>query len=502
MTEYYKSKYKKEDIKELWHRKLIDGLKYISNSKFSRILKNSDKYDILNLDRTKSFNEYFLNHSNKKISLRKIEFIEAIELDDLQTAEKQIFKIIKENKFFTIFGRDNKLSASEISKIRDQLNEFKSSYKTWSEGALFSIKNENPRSINDLFESISFRYFKTFDNLLILKLDVTPSKKFFEKLKSIQTNKTVPNDNITISHFKDFLKTKRIITGFRATGNLKEKGLQNLIYDLNFQLKKNFFLGLQGVFSKNNGENPFIIYFNAKSKLDYKELNKGLGIVDTNDISDTFYDQNNGYYAINYWNSSKKCKGLYVIGENNAFPKKYDSDKNLEQYCFSSSIFKSWAIVHYLRSLNKELNDLRKSIYQFINSNNSIKFKEQIKIKTKLSKKKIRFQRIQREFNKRNLYFYFISHDYNSNSLQAINNRWENYENYYSFVKERIDFFIKDGDEQVTDLDKYFEEISSINLIKLNYKFQFIATLLTLIGLVFAITNAEDIFNLLKRLFE
>tara|TARA_R110002050_G_scaffold123175_2_gene241810 strand:- start:2081 stop:3469 length:1389 start_codon:yes stop_codon:yes gene_type:complete len=461
-----------------------------------------DNFDVSNLNRTKNFNKYFLDHSKKKITLRQIEFIEVIELDDLGTAEKQIFKIIRENKFFTMFGSANNLSASEITEIKKKLDGFKSSYKTWSEGKLFSVLNENNNTDSDLFKSIAFSYFKTYDNLLVLKLNVTPSKKFFQELKSIEKNKTIPNDYITISHFKDFIRTKRVIRGFRASGNLKEKGLQNLIFDLNFQLKKNFLSGLKGVFSKRNDTNPFIAYFNTKSKLDYKELNKGFGIIDSYGISDIFYDQNNGYYAINYWNETKKNKGLYVIGENDAFPKKYDSDKNLEQYCFSVSVFKSWATVHYLRSLNKELTNLRKSIYQFINSKNTIKFRKQVKIKTKLSKKKIRFQRIQREFNKRNIHFYFMSHDYKSNLLCAVNNRWENYENYYSFIKKQIEYYIKDGDEQISDLDKYFEEISSINLIKLNYKFQFIATLLTIIGLVFAITNAEQIFNLIKKLWE
>src|SRR5690606_4842160 len=124
----------------------------------------------------------------------------------------------------------------------------------------------------------------------VLKLDIEPSKKFFKYLKKIYTNETIPNDIPLISHFKDFLKNKRIIEGYGTTGNLKEKGFNDLVFDLNYQIRNKFLDGMNGVFSKKQEQNPFIVYFNTKSILDYKELKKGFGIFDNSDLSDLFYD--------------------------------------------------------------------------------------------------------------------------------------------------------------------------------------------------------------------
>lgn len=505
MTEYYKSKYRKKTIRERWHQLLFSSLKYIANSKAGKYLDPLDKFQISHLDKTKSFNTYFLKHSKKKISLRRIEFIEVIELDDLAILEKQILKIIRKNKFYNTLQKGVDLPASEIVKIKERINEFKTSYKTWSSGKFFELTNENPNFSTDLYEYISFTYFKSYDNLLVLKLDVKPSKKFFKYLKKINTNETIPNDIPLISHFKDFLKNKRIISGYGATVNLKEKGFHDLVFDLNYQIREKFLDGMNGIFSIKKEQNPFIVYFNTKSILDYKELKKGFGIFDHFDLSDIFYDQEKAYYMFSYWRSSKKGKGLYIIAEDDGFQKsikKENQDKRLNKYVFSNSIYKSWAIVNYLKTLNRDLKDFRRIVYHFINSQGNIKFRKQIRIKTELSQKKIRFQRIEREFNKTNLDFYLLNNDYESNLLRAINNGWGRNKNYHGFIRDQINYFISDGKEQLNDMDNYFEEISSINLVKLNYRFQIIAIILTLLGLVFAVANAEDIFNLIKKLWE
>ncbi len=262
---------------------------------------------------------------------------------------------------------------------------------------------------------------------------------------------------------------------------------------------------MNGIFSIKKEQNPFIVYFNTKHSLDYKELQNGFGIFDNFDLSDIFYDQEKAYYMFSYWRSSKKGKGLYIIAEDDGFQKsikKENQDKRLNKYVFSNSIYKSWAIVNYLKTLNRDLKDFRKIVYHFINSHGNIKFKKQIKIKTELSQKKIRFQRIEREFNKTNLDFYLLKNDYNSNLLRAISNGWGRNKNYHEFIIGQIKYFISDGKEQLNDLDKYFEEISSINLVKLNYRFQIIAIILTILGWVFAVANAEDIFNLISKLWD
>lgn len=505
MTEFYKSKYKKTPIREHWHRFLIHYLKYLTKTKIGKYLDPLDSFHLSRLDILKSLNKYYLEHSKKKIRLRRIEFIEVIELDDLAVFEKQIFKIVKENKFYDDLRKGVDLSASKISELRDIFDKFKNSYKTWVSGKFFELTNEKPNHHTDLYEYISFNYFKSYDNLLVLKLDVEPSKKFFKLLKSINKNKTVPNDKPRINHFRDFLRTKRIIRGFRAIGNLKEKGFNNLLYDLNYQIKTSFFDGMNGVFTSRNEQNPFLAYFNTKSLINYKELRKGFGVFDNFDLSNIFYDQENKYYIHKYWRSGDKGLGLYVIAEDDGFQDSVTQDnhnKRLNEYIFKNSMYKSWAILNYLKFLNNDLKYFRNTVYNFIKSNGNLKFSKQIEIKTRLSQRKIRFQRIKKEFDKSNLDFYLLRTDYNSRKLRAISNDWGRNQNYHEFIRKEINYFITDGKEQLTDLDKYFEEISAINLIKLNYRFQLIAIVLAVLGLIFALANAEDIFNLIKKLWQ
>src|SRR5690606_38077343 len=161
MIQYYKSRYKKTELLHKWQKLLIKGVRSISNSKFKKILDPLDQLQIKLDEKEDNLNSHFLDHSNKEISLRRIEFIEVIELDNIEIAEKQIFKIIHQNKFYPVFGTGKSLPQTRIIEIRDIFKNFKSAFKSWQTGTFFELLNKNPIKNTDLFEYISFSYFKT-----------------------------------------------------------------------------------------------------------------------------------------------------------------------------------------------------------------------------------------------------------------------------------------------------------------------------------------------------
>ena len=65
-----------------------------------------------------------------------------------------------------------------------------------------------------------------------------------------------------------------------------------------------------------------------------------------------------------------------------------------------------------------------------------------------------------------------------------------------------MSYTIKDSRKQLADLDLYLSEISSINIIKLTFKFQYIIIGLTIIGLILALANAESIIDFVKHVIK
>jgi hypothetical protein len=477
-------------------------MKLISKTKLVRYFTLFDRYHFTSKDKSKKFNKSFLEYSKKEISFRNIDFIDVCEIDNLKKVERQLLRIINKNNSFSLFSGEKKLPASKVSEIKDNLHNFKTQFGSASQGKLFSIKNNNPSSHNDLYDYVYFSYFKTFENLFVLRLEVTPSKKFHKYLQEIKNSKVVPKDKIIVSHFKDFLRTKTVFAGYRTAGNQKEEAFEDLIYDLNQQLKKSFFQGFNGVFSKRNIQNPYISYFNSKHELDRQDFQMGFGFLDTSYNSDIYYDQKCCYYLITPSDSRTKQKGIKVLAENDAFPAEHDSILGIYKYSFGNTIIRSWSIINYLQNVHNDLNLLRRTVYAFINSNSKIRFRNQIRIKVRLSKEKIKFKRIKKEFSKKYSRWYISDSEYETRNLCAINDNWSNSFNYYDFAKSSMKYLVNDSETQICELDDYFNEISSINNVKLNYRFQLIAVGLTILGLILALASAENILKLVKSIIK
>ena len=213
-----------------------------SKTKLVKYFSLFDRYHFTK-DESKKFNKIFLEYSEKDISFKNIEFIDVCEIDNLKKVERQILRIIDKNNSYTLFSSGKKLPASKVSEIKENLQNFRTQYGNASQGKLFSIKNDKPSYHNDLYDNVYFSYFKTFENLFVLRLEVKPSEKFFKHLVEITNSKAVPKDKIIVSHFRDFLRTRTVFAGYKTPGYQKEEAFENLIYDLNQQLKKSFLNG-------------------------------------------------------------------------------------------------------------------------------------------------------------------------------------------------------------------------------------------------------------------
>ncbi|MBT3386262.1 MAG: hypothetical protein HN778_20205 [Prolixibacteraceae bacterium] len=477
-------------------------MKFVSKTKLVKYFSVFDRFHFTSKDKSKKFNKSFLDYSKKEISFRNIEFIDVCEIDNLKKVERQILRIIDKNNSYTLFSSGKKLPASKVSEIKENLQNFRMQYGRASQGKLFSIKNDKPSHHNDLYENVYFSYFKTFENLFVLRLEVKPSKIFHKYLEEIISSKTVPKDKIIVSHFRDFLRTRTVFAGYKTAGNQKEEAFEHLIYDLNQQLKKSFLNGFNGLFSKKKIRNPYISYFNSKYELDKNDFRKGFGILDTSHNSDIYYDQKFCYYVITPSTYSKNQVGLKVLAENDSFPEERDEMKSIYKYSFSNTIIRSWSVINYLQKVHNDLNLLRKTVYSFINSNSKLKFRKQIRIRVNLSKEKIKLKRIKNEFSKKIAKWYITDSEYETRNLCAINDNWSNSFNYFDFAKSSVKYFVKDSETQICELDDYFNEISSINNVKLNYRFQLIAVGLTILGLILALASAENIVKLIKSIIK
>ena len=496
---YYKSKYKKLSIKEKWEHFLIATLIKILNSPFKIILNDLDKFQIKHFIKPREQNKSYIKASDKKLKVQKIEVLDIIELDhvnDILNYFDELFKT-KTCKDSAWIKRD--LTFSEQSELKKWIADSIDANGFVTYGRLFTIPNENRNENNDLYDSVEFKCYKTRDTYFLLKLEVSPSNKFHLLTEEIMETNIIPFDIPWLYPLKDLIKSKRLIRGAKAPIYPKEQAFQNLVDDLIFQIKKEYLNNFKGFYSDSSKTNPFILIFNSKDQLSFSDFRIGFGLFSTRPC-DIYYNETLHFYIINKTHY-EKCKCLYVIGDSDSFPDEYNQDKILIQIGLYNTLYPSWILLNYLRDLNTQITALRKNVYKFIHKNSS-SFKLQIKIQRKLSEMKILGTRINLEFAGDIIDHYINSENFDLKLMTLVNNSWSKDPNFYTYVHRLFEYYTKEIKSQIIEIEEYFKEISNTNLIRINMRMQLFILIVSVMGLLLALSNIDKLIELINNIIK
>jgi hypothetical protein len=493
---YYISKYKKRTLREKWDHFLFDSLVKIRKSYFKNLLNNLDEFQLQHLLKPSEHNKIYIQGSSKNLRVQKIEILEIIELDQINHILKYFDWLFKTKSCKDLTWPKRELSFSEQSELKQWISESIGSYGHISYRGLFAISKGEITKTNDLYDLVEFKCFKTSENYFLLKLEVTPSEKFHSIVGEIIETNIVPVDLPWLFPLKDCIKYKRIIRGSKAPGYPKEEAFNFLVEDLMCQIKKEFLTGFNGFYSDPSKIYPHIIILNSKEQLSYSDFKIGFGIFTTRPC-DIYYNEDLNFYFISKLRyESSNC--LYVIGDSDSFPDQYDQDKILIEVALSHTLYPTWILLNYFRDFNSQITSLRKQVYHFIYKNN-FRFNKQIKIQTKLSRMKILVNKINVEFNERTIDNYFNSEDFDLNKMLLVNNSWSKDFNFYSYMHRTVNYYTKEMRTQIFEIEDYFKEISNINLIRTNIRIQFFILIISLLGLLLALSNIDKFIKLVTE---
>lgn len=494
---YYTSKYKKRTFKEKWVNFLIATLAKIHNSPLKKILNELDNFQIEHFIKPREQNKSYLQASSKDLKVQKIEILDIIELDqirDILNYFEALFKT-KSCKDSTWIKRE--LTFSEQAEIKKWIADSIESYGFISYRGLFSIVNNQKDENNDLFDSVELKCYKTRDTYFLLKLEVTPSDKFHSLTKEMMDTNIIPLDIPWLFPFKDFVKHKRFIRGYKAPGYPKEQAFKVLVDDLIFQIKKEYLVNFDGFYSNSLKTNPHIIIFNSKDQLSFEDFKIGFGLFSTRPC-DIYYNEALNFYIINRARyETINC--LYVIGDSDSFPDEFNQDKILINIALSQTLYPSWILLNYLKDLNSEITSLRKQVYNFIHKKYP-RFNKQIKIQRKLSRMKILTTRINLEFTDDNIDHYINSNEFDLNLMLLVNNSWSKDSSFLTYCNRIFKYYRKEIKSQITEIEEYFKEISNTNLIRINMRMQLFILIVSILGLLLALSNFDKLIDFINSI--
>lgn len=492
----YKNKSRHFLSKNKWTSKYLDFFEVFSLNKFKWI----DKYSF-----TEAFNmPDIIPYVYKDIMLEKIDFFEAIEIDNFDKYRNKILsKFADKQIFFSTKTKDD---------LKQKLSGVKKNLDTVSWGNLFSIDYKKKHSKrNDLIAFINVSYIKTNESYFILKIDVTPSKKFKSIFKKIISSEDV---GLSVPHYNtliNIIRTKRFLSFESFINSLKCKNIELLISDLNQQVKLNITTHLKGYFhnSKTSSILPSIEYYEVDNITDFHR---------DKDLKQNFNTGFDGHYAlpdneveIYFSNSTERKHNLIQVlkqkGHGNKLANEITNYDNAETHFLLESLAFPCVFRGILKEQFENLKTLKRDIYDFVNdtkSNNILKKllffhynNRYIKLKQGLTQILLTTKRFESEFTRQNIYMY--TKHFELHKFEPRNRRTEKDEkNLLLRIIDDLNFMIKSLDTKTKSTNEIFKAIEELNSYKTNFLLQIVSLFIAFLAFVFTFDKTK---NLIISLF-
>ncbi len=441
-----------------------------------------------------------LSNNFKDILMKEVHFFEVIDIDNFhQFRKKLISKFGKSaNRGFKIIDTD---------ELKKKLFNIENKFDYISTGSLLTINLKKRRNIkNDLIDSINFEYIKTNESYFIISLQVRLSEKFHKVFEKIACQKDVPVSIPTYYSFLKILMHKRFYSYTSYKGSLNLINKDNLVSDLNYQVKHNVTKHFNGYF--HNSKN-----FEILPSIEFYEVND---IIEFNKHTHPFIESDFGRYfsledqqvEVHFNDSDNKRQLIQVLKQKGHATRPvtgndYTNYDSLENYYILKSLIFPCVFSAILRELTNRLNSLKRNIYDQIKiSKNSYSLKYllfRFRNKSYLTLKHNSIQilttlkRFESEFATRNLQFYidrgelrkFIGRNFQDPKVKDLS----------TYYIEGFRAAIKLLDSKTKSLNDIFKSLEEFNNYKTNLFLQLFSITVSVLAFIFAFERTKEFFK-------
>jgi hypothetical protein len=507
----YSKRYNKLTLRESYHQKVYNfkkGLLIKMSNSF--LAKRLDHFDVFSLKQTyidknilaksKSiFSQPTLNYV--AIDLTELHFFEVIEIDNFDRyQQKVISKFAKQKIFYTSSG--HKDLKENLSKVKDDLDII-------STGGLFSLnfkKNENKNS--DLIDFVEVSYIKTNESYFMLRIEVSPSIHFKSIFRNILEQDDSSNSIIHFKPFFEIFKTKRFISHENFVTSTKCQSIQNLISDINEQVKLNVTRHLKGIFHDSSSSRflPCIEYFEVEEIEDFHK-DSNLRFYFDRGFDGPFKSPDSEIEVYLSDLRKEKISNIQVVKKKGHGKKKGEGNDmtdyaKLETYYLLKSLAFPCVFKAILHENRIKLNKLKRDIYDFIgdsSKNRKLRFifffisnRKYIELKVKLTQVILTLKRFESEFSKQELAFY--TSDFQLIDFKATTPIPDS-TNLLEKIIKNFEYQIKQLDKKTKDANEVFKSIEELNSYRTNLLLQVISIFIGLLALVFTFDKAKKLFQ-------
>ena len=481
--------------------------------------KHIHLFDYYSLKRTIFNDVYSYNKTNndikktksfKEINLKEIDYFEALEIDDFDNYR---------NRITSKFSNDRLLITSRSKEeLKEKLAEIKKKFDSISWGNLFYLNFKKKRKPNnDLIEVVDVNYIKTNESYFILKIKVSPSEKFKKIFaKIIDSEEVILSKHHYHSYYK-ILKSKRFFSHHPIIIDSKCFSIENLLSDLNQQVKKNITKNFKGYFhnSKIDSSLPSIEFYEVN---DFDKFHNDSSLMQNFKTGfDGHYSLEDNQIEIYFSNSKKRSTRLQVVkqkGHGNIpqVGKDHTNYDSLETSFLLNSLAFPCVFRGILIEIFEKLNSLKRDIYDFGHNSkktNIIKsilfFKynnSYLELKQTLVQILIITKRFENEFTKNKLALY--TNEFNLEGFTPRNYRGKSEKKnfLYDIVKESSNS-LKTLKDKTNSINEIFKSIEELNSYRTNYLLQIISLFIACLAFIFAFDKAKEfcviIFHLIIK---
>jgi hypothetical protein len=476
-----------------------------------------DGYDLFNLRRSFFKNVYSfdkdiksINNESKQykdIKLLELDYFEALEIDNFDKYRGRIISKFSNNEKFS--------SSSSRENLKQRLDEVKKEFDSISWGNLFSVNFEKKRRLNNnLIKKFDVSYIKTNESYFILKIKIKPSDEFKNIFQEIINSEDV---NISKHHYNSYyniLKLRRFYFSESKFISSKCLSIENLLSDLNQQVKRNITKHFKGYFHNSKIDV-------AVPSIEYYEVNDFSKFHDDSALKKNFYTGSDGHYStpddqveIYFSNYRKRSTRVQVVKQkgHGSTPQKgkdiTDYDK-IESYYLLNSLAFPCVFRGILIELFEKLNSLKREIYDFGNDTNNINiFKSlflfnynnsYLKLKQTLVQILITTKRFENEFTKKKLAIYTSEYKLEDFTPRNYKGGFKKKNLLYDIVVE-FNNNIKALRHKTSSTNEIFKTIEELHSYRTGYVLQIMSLFIACLAFIFAFDRAKKILVIVYNL--
>lgn len=368
-----------------------------------------------------------------------------------------------------------------------------------------------------MIEKVDVNFIKTNESYFILKIKVSPSKKFKKIFKKIIDSEEV---NLTKHHYHSYyniLKTKRFYSHQSIIIDSKCFSLDNLLSDLNQQVKKNITKQFKGYFHNSQIDSSL-------PSIEFYEVNDFVKFHNDSSLRQNFKTGFDGHYSIEdnqieiyFSNSRKRSTRLQVVkqkGHGN-IPKVGKDHTNydlLETSFLLNSLAFPCVFRGILIELFEKLNSLKRDIYDFGNHTKKTNILKSIfffkynnsylELKQALVQILIITKRFENEFTKNKLALYTNEFKLEDFTPRNYRGKSEKKNLLYDIVEESSNS-LKILKDKTNSVNEIFKSIEELNSYRTNYLLQIISLFIACLAFIFAFDKAKEfcvsLFDLITK---